>query len=82
MGNLVGTLKDLLLKIASCEHRADFWKACFENELKGLLEVDLVGARYRDEERKWKSLAIIVGSCDEWGYDRGNDAQKVLWKAL
>ena len=82
LGNPVGTLKNLLLKVASCQSRAVFWASCFEEEMKPLVEGDDPALHLADATKKWKALAMIIDSYDEWGYAKGNEARNLLWLTM
>ena len=77
LGNPVSTLKSLLLKFASCQMRAEHWIARFDSDLKPLLKGD-GEERRKERERRWKALALIVVSYDEWGHKKGDAVQKFL----
>ena len=81
-GNPVGTIKSLLLKVASCQYRATFWFDLFRHELRHLLVDNEPGNVYPDLDRKWKALATITDSYDEWGLSKGNEAQSFLLRQL
>lgn len=66
MGDPIGTIKDLLLKLSQCEERA---KVCLE--LSARLNSD-------DSERVCQSLAVIALSYDEWGDENGSNALRLL----
>ena len=82
LGNPAGTLKNLLLKVASCQHRAVFWSYGFETNLKPLLDDDDLFSQAVDTTRMWKALAMIIDSYDEWGHEKGNEARDILWCQL
>ena len=82
LGNPVGTMKNLLLKVASCQNRAVFWASCFEKELKPLLDKYDLSSQTVDATSEWKALALIADSYDEWGHDKGNEARNILWRTL
>ena len=82
LGDPIGTLTSLLLKVASCQSRANYWKEKLQGDLSELLEEDVAGARYTWHDRIWKRLANIVDSYDEWGQDIGNEAREALYTAL
>ena len=81
LGNPIGTLKSLILKVASCQTRAQFWANQFKN---GLDDLPRKGIEHQINEtrRKWKALTIIVDSYDEWSYERGQEAQEFLYNRL
>ena len=81
LGNPIGTLKSLLLKIASCQTRAEFWADRLGGDLSHLIEGD-EDKRTKETKRKWKALGIIVDAYDEWGYEKGGRAQSFLYERL
>jgi hypothetical protein len=74
LGNPVGTLKNLLLKVASCQSRAQDW-ADFFSRKQVLFEGEVAPPNARDFEEYWKALAVVIDSYDEWGYEVGTDVQ-------
>ena len=81
LGNPVGTLKSLLLKFASAQMRADYWIQRFNGELAALIQAK-GDDRKKEVERRWKALALIVVSYDEWGHKKGNEVQAFLTTML
>ncbi|MCJ1439280.1 hypothetical protein MMC27_008672 [Xylographa pallens] len=83
LGNPVGTLRGLLLKLATCQDRAEFWKHTLEgSQFRRLVEDSRARSRYTNVTRKWKALAIITDSYDEWGQDKGDAARDFLLERL
>ena len=82
LGNPVGTIKDLILKFATCQSRAEFWEHHLSRELKDLVDEPEPKPRYSNLARKWKALAIITDSYDEWGTDKGDAARDFLFERL
>ncbi len=84
LGDPVSTLSNLLLKLASCQGRARFWKRQLSSggALECLLEAQSVDARKQNTARLWKGLAAIVDSCDEWGQEAGNEAERFIFSRL
>lgn len=84
MGNPTGTFWDLVLKIASTQGRALYWKEEFG--AGGSLHGHVRGAepfdQFNDCERKWKALALIIDSFDEWGRDAGDFILDLLKEEL
>ncbi|PVH84377.1 hypothetical protein DL98DRAFT_651609 [Cadophora sp. DSE1049] len=83
MGDPISTISNLLLKIASCQSRASFWKDRFtEASYRGLI----VDGHGNDQQAEialvWKSLAAIIDSYDEWGQTAGNRALEFIRRTL
>lgn len=80
LGNPIGTLYNLLLKIASCQARAQYWKNEFDQSgrLHCLVECQTGENTYKRYERFWKAFTLIVDSYDEWGLDRGEQVRENL----
>jgi hypothetical protein len=74
LGNPVNTLKNLLLKVASCQRRAIYWITLSEDAVNGAL-VERTDNGIREI---WKALTLIVDAYDEWGKDVGDRAQRIL----
>jgi hypothetical protein len=86
LGDPISTINNLLLKVASCQSRAEFWRNRFRDPtlMRHLLRTgnsfdDTAGA---DMARRWKGLAAIVDSFDEWGPDVGTVAQGFILDRL
>jgi hypothetical protein len=75
LGDPVGTIKDLLRVISSCQKRADAWKKYFDKPEPGRRQLESVQI-----EHAWKSFTIITISYDEWG--KGDDAEETLITSL
>lgn len=61
LGDPIDTIKNLLVKMSSCQSMAKDWRLkCGE-----LLERRLDG----DEDRDWKALALLTDAYGEWGED-------------
>src|SRR2546421_3171407 len=72
LGDPIGTIADLLLKIDGCQRRAVFWQhqlgPNWEVIGEGMSELEEEDRPSElEKERLWKSLAIITDSFDEWG---------------
>ena len=80
LANPIGTLHDLILKFASCQARAQYWKKEFEEPQRLKRLVELVDEQYQSKryERLWKAFALIVDSYDEWGLARGRKVRANL----
>lgn len=98
LGDPISTINNLLLKMASCQARARFWKDTFEfGEYMG----DFLGPQPpptppngppvlpltfypppASVEVIWKGLTAIVDSYDEWGPDVGNEVQSFIHEKL
>ena len=81
LGDPIGTIKDLQLKIASCEDRAISWVHFLQSDLRPLVP-DEPQARYPQSVRIWKAMATIADSYDEWGQDKGNLATEFMKERL
>ena len=83
LGNPVSTMRDLLLKFASCERRAEFWQhQVVAHSLGSLLEEEDDTPYYTCTDRAWKALAMITDAFDEWGQEAGNAARDFLFEKL
>ena len=82
LGDPIGTIANLLLKVESCQRRARSWEEKFDNDLRGLVDAAGPTVRYTAYEMQWKRLAIIGDSYDEWGQVVGDTVQEKLWDAL
>lgn len=81
LGNPVSTVRDLVVKFASCQRRAEYWRDCL-NSLGNLVRDTHPIPRYDNWTRKWKALAIITDSYDEWGPEKGDAATAFLHDQL
>ena len=81
LGDPIGTIKDLLLKVASCEDRALLWVHLLQSDLRPLA-LDEPHARYTKSVRIWKAMTTIADSYDEWGQDKGNLATDFMKERL
>ncbi|MCJ1404091.1 hypothetical protein MMC11_007316, partial [Xylographa trunciseda] len=81
LGNPVSSIQDLLLKFTNCQNRAEYWEGRLRS-LRLLLEDPEPRPRYGNMTRKWKALAIITDSYDEWGQDKGEAAITFLQDRL
>jgi hypothetical protein len=82
LGDPISTISGLLLKMASCQSRAEFWKNTFKDPelmVHLLRDPDVVGF---EASKMWKGLAAIVDSFDEWGVEIGNVAQSFILDRL
>ncbi|CZT13060.1 uncharacterized protein RCO7_04247 [Rhynchosporium graminicola] len=85
MGDPISTVSNLLLKMASCQSRALFWKNRFARvEYQELIVVDdPYGNDIQAEVALvWKGLAAIIDSYDEWGQEVGDKAREFIDKTL
>ena len=83
LGDPISTLHGLLLKFSTCQSRAEFWKWCLSSyDLPSLIEDQGLGPRYTNLEKKWKALAIITDSYDEWGQSEGDKAKDFFFERL
>jgi len=98
LGDPISTISNLLLKMASCQARAQFWKDIFENLEMGLMDrltgplpavapplpalLPRASTPLPSPEEIWKGLAAIVDSYDEWGPDVGSGAQSFILNRL
>lgn len=55
IGDPIGTIRDLLLKIDSCEKRAVYWKRQFANDIKFLAANGSRSLPSHSHRRFWKS---------------------------
>ena len=81
MGDPIGTIKDLLLKMASCQDRAARWVDLLQTDLKELIPEERQN-RYPRRVQIWKAFGTIVDSYDEWGQEKGNLATGFLKERL
>ena len=78
----ISTLYGLILKFSTCQRRAEFWKGHLSDDLRHLVEDQGPRPRYTNLEKKWKALAIITDSYDEWGQSKGDAARDFLYGRL
>lgn len=80
LGNPIGTLYNLILKIASCQAHAAYWKKEFiePERLYDLVEGATDQEKLKKYTRLWKAFTLIVDSYDEWGLKRGRKARANL----
>jgi hypothetical protein len=80
LGDPISTTNNLLLKLASCQARALFWKDKFEKgeiRLPPPADPPLPACQII-----WKGLTAIVDSYDEWGTDVGSLAESFIFENL
>ncbi|KAH9223586.1 hypothetical protein DL95DRAFT_517706 [Leptodontidium sp. 2 PMI_412] len=85
IGDPISTISNLLLKVASCQRRALFWKNRFTGkDYIDLIDVDdLYGDKRQAEVALvWKGLTAIIDSYDEWGQEVGKKALEYIDKTL
>lgn len=85
LGNPIGTLRSLTLKLGSCQGRANYWRSVFSSSTYQAFFTgdDDKFERFAQIERTWKAFALIVDSYDEWGRDRkGKEALECLQSRL
>jgi hypothetical protein len=75
LGDPIGTCKDLLRVISSCQRRAESWRTYLSPPQPGRPRLDPIRA-----DRAWKAFSIITISYDEWG--EGDDANYILEASL
>ena len=78
LGDPIGTLSNLLLKVGSCQDRADWWR----KELQKIVDSEEPGVPCLNEDKHWKQLVNIIDAYDEWGRDIGDQAQDALLGAI
>jgi hypothetical protein len=72
LGDPIGTIKDLLSVISSCQQRANFWLCHLGSDERHLTS---------DQARRaWQAFTIITISYDEWR--KGDKAQEFLQNVL
>ncbi|KAL8692870.1 MAG: hypothetical protein Q9218_002193 [Villophora microphyllina] len=78
LGDPIDTMKNLLLKMSTCQTTASFWK----EECKLLLETPVAsdGHHLHIKDRDWKALAMVTDAYGEW--NKGSLAQAILHEAL
>ncbi|KAL2038772.1 hypothetical protein N7G274_008530 [Stereocaulon virgatum] len=72
MGDPIDTIRNLLLKLATCDRTAGYWRTKFPDTFSPSVEDGL--------DRDWKALTIVVDAYDEWG--EGKAATSALEQAL
>ena len=72
LGNPIDTIRNLLLKLSTCDRIAGYWR----NELPNLFSRSIEYGQDRD----WKALTIVIDAYDEWG--EGESATSALYRAL
>jgi hypothetical protein len=82
LGDPIGSTTDLLRKIDSCQSRAESWKHKLDNNHLRLKLQDHEGLHELYPQRLWKALALIIVSYDEWGSEKGTDAESFLTDEL
>ena len=91
LGDPIGTIANLILKVRSNHIRALYWKSRIQESVLDTLISDEVleggrqpnrSTRYTASTRLWKRLAIIVDSYDEWGLETGDRVQRALSRVL
>lgn len=75
LGDPVGTIKDLLRVVSSCQKHADYWRAYLAKPQPGMWQLSSVQIGH-----VWKSFTIISISYDEWG--KGEDVKIILKNSL
>jgi len=79
LGDPIDTIKNLILKISTCQHTATHWKKRYETLLKASAQDQSERSR-EERDFNWKALAIITDAYGEW--DKGGLAQATLDEAL
>lgn len=79
LGDPVDTIRNLILKMSTCQHTASFWKTQCKTSL-GLSSDVTYERSEEDPDRNWKALALITDAYGEW--NKGGMAQTVLHEAL
>ena len=72
LGNPIDTIRNLLLKLSTCDRRAGYWRTELPNISRRSAE--------HGQDRDWKALTIVVDAYDEWG--GGRPAISALEQAL
>lgn len=75
LGDPVGTVKDLLRTISSCQERADFWRTYIAEPQPDKEQLNSV-----QKDHLWKAFTIITISYDEWR--KGDEVQETLKNSL
>jgi len=76
LGDPIDTMKNLILKMSTCQRTAKHWK----EKLLETLDQDESDLLREDRELNWKALAIITDAYGEW--NTGGLAQDALDEAL
>ena len=79
LGDPIDTMRNLLLKMSSCQNTAQYWKTQCETLLSDDADGDK-GSSDRSLDSDWKSLAIVTDAYEEWG--EGSSARAVLYETL
>lgn len=98
LGDPISTINNLLLKVASCQARAEFWEGMFSGGVvmrhltrpplhlasEELDPIGLLPSRppKQTPEGMWKALAAIVDSYYEWGSAVGTAAERFILDRL
>jgi len=85
LGDPISTISDTVLKLASCQARARFWRDKLEDEdcLGYLLGSDYaIDSTSSVISRWWKELGAISDSYDEWGQAKGNQVEDFILTQL
>lgn len=84
MGDPISTISNLLLKVASCQSRALFWKEHFSEggKLEHLIQAEIPKDHNEERALMWKGLTAIIDSYDEWGQAAGDRAQRYICGVL
>ena len=78
LGDPIDTIKNLTLKISTCQTMALYWK---ESKMVPEMTAERNGEGvWEDRDRNWKALAIITEAYGEWNED--SSAQIIMNEAL
>ena len=72
LGDPIDTIRNLMIKLTECEHRALYWRQEFELPLR-ILAND-------GQDRDWKAVAIITEAYNEW--NEADTADEVMRRIL
>ena len=72
LGDPIDTIKNLLAKMSTCQHGAEYWRGECAKYLEKREE--------SDEDRDWKALALITDAFGEW--DEDEPAKQALQQGL
>ena len=72
LGDPIDTIKNLLLKMSSCQRIAKYWRIQSEELIAKPID--------RDEDLDWKALTLLTDAYGEWGED--GKAIEVLQQGL